>query len=99
MNRRQFLKDAAALANLAALADVTRSLPPAPCPVTLLPMSDYGRDLSGEIAAIMSRDGLELRGKKVLLKPNFVEAHPERPINTHVAVIANAAQACLRLGA
>jgi uncharacterized protein (DUF362 family) len=47
----------------------------------------------------MSADGLQLKGKKVLLKPNFVEAHPERPINTHVAVIANAAQACLRLGA
>jgi uncharacterized protein (DUF362 family) len=62
-------------------------------------MPDYGRDLSREIAAIMSADGLQLKGKKVLLKPNFVEAHPERPINTHVAVIANAAQACLRLGA
>jgi len=99
MNRRQFLKDAAALANIAALADITRRVPPAPCPVTLLPMSDYGRDLSAEIAAVMSKDGLELRGKKVLLKPNFVEAHPERPINTHPAVIANAARACLRLGA
>jgi len=99
MNRRQFLKDAAVLANAAALVDVTRSVPPAPCPVTLLPMPDYGRDLSREIAAVMSRDGLQLRGKKVLLKPNFIEAHPERPINTHVAVIANAAHACLRLGA
>jgi uncharacterized protein (DUF362 family) len=99
MNRRQFLKDAAALVNFAALADVTQSAPPAPCPVTLLPMPDYGRDLSREIAAVMSADGLQLKGKKVLLKPNFVEAHPERPINTHVAVIANAAQACLRLGA
>jgi len=99
MNRRQFLKDSAALANCAALADVARGVPAAPCPVTLLPMPDYGRDLSKEIAAVMSADGLRLKGKKVLLKPNFVEAHPERPINTHVAVIASAALACLRLGA
>jgi len=99
MNRRQFLKDSAALANCAALADVARGVPAAPCPVTLLPMPDYGRDVSKEIAAVMSADGLRLKGKKVLLKPNFVEAHPERPINTHVAVIANAALACLRLGA
>jgi uncharacterized protein (DUF362 family) len=99
MNRRQFLKDAAVLANAAALSGIVQNVPPQPCPVTLLPMPDYGRDLSREIAAIMSADGLQLKGKKVLLKPNFVEAHPERPINTHVAVIANAAQACLRLGA
>lgn len=99
MKRRQFLKDAAVLANFAALADVTRSVPPAPCPVTLLAVPDYGRDLSREIAAVMLEDGLQLKGKKVLLKPNFVEAHPERPINTHIAVIASAAHACLRLGA
>jgi uncharacterized protein (DUF362 family) len=99
MNRRQFLKDAAVLANAAALSGIVQNVPPQPCPVTLLPMPDYGRDLSREIAAIMSADGLQLKGKKILLKPNFVEAHPERPINTHVAVIANAAQACLRLGA
>jgi len=99
MKRRQFLKDAAALANAAAVSGIVQNAPPQLCPVTLLPMPDYGRDLSGEIAAVMSRDRLELRGKKVLLKPNFVEAHPERPINTHIAVIANAAQACLSLGA
>ena len=72
---------------------------PAPCPVTLLPMADYGLDTEREIAAIMSGDGLSLKGKKVLLKPNFIEAHPERPINTNPAVIACAAHACLRLGA
>jgi uncharacterized protein (DUF362 family) len=99
MNRRQFLKEAGAAANFAVLAGVVRGVPAAPCPVTLLPMPDYGRDVSREIAAVMSGDGLQLKGKKVLLKPNFIEAHPERPINTHVAVIANAALACLRLGA
>ena len=46
-------------------------------------MPDYGRDMEKEIAAVMASDGLWLKGKKVLLKPNFVEAHPERPINTN----------------
>jgi uncharacterized protein (DUF362 family) len=62
-------------------------------------MPDYSRDLEKEIAAVMSRDGLVLKGKKVLLKPNFVETHPERPINTNPSVIAQVAHACLRQGA
>jgi len=100
MNRRDFLKGTAVLAP-AALVGPLRSgqFGPAPCPVTLLPMPDYGRDMEKEIAAVMSRDGLVLKGKKVLLKPNYVEAHPDRPINTNPAVIAAVAHACLRLGA
>lgn len=102
MKRRDFLKGAAALANAAALPVFAGGPPqarPAPCPVTLLAMPDYRRDMEKEIAAVMASDGLVLKGKKVLLKPNFVEAHPERPINTHPSVIASVAHACLRLGA
>jgi uncharacterized protein (DUF362 family) len=102
MRRRDFLKGTAVLANAAVFRDFRgggSQLSPAPCPVTLLGMPDYGRDLEKDIAAVMAGDGLALKGKKVLLKPNFVETHPERPINTNPAVIALVAQACLRLGA
>jgi uncharacterized protein (DUF362 family) len=101
MRRREFLRNAAALANTAVFRGLAPAaqFTPAPCPVTILPMADYGRDMEREIAAAMSGDGLFLKGKKVLLKPNFVEAHPERPINTNPAVIASTAHACLRLGA
>lgn len=101
MKRREFLKNTVVLANAAAFGELAYGAQQAsvPCPVTLLPMPDYGRDMEKEIAAIMVSDGLALKGKKVLLKPNFVEAHPERPINTHIAVIASVAHACLRLGA
>ncbi|MGZ5424552.1 MAG: DUF362 domain-containing protein [Candidatus Aminicenantales bacterium] len=101
MKRREFLKDTVVLANATAFGGLASGsqLALAPCPVTLLPMPDYGRDMEKEIAAVMASDGLALKGKKVLLKPNLVEAHPERPINTNVAVIASAAHACLRLGA
>ena len=101
MKRREFLRSTAALANAAILDGLAPAaqFTPAPCPVTLLPMADYGRDVEREIAAIMSGDGLSLKGKKVLLKPNFIEAHPGRPVNTNPAVIASVAHACLRLGA
>ncbi len=107
MKRRDFIKGTVVLANAAAFGDFAHgrqaspapAAAPAPCPVTLLAMSGYGRDMEKEIAAVMSRDGLVLKGKKVLLKPNFVETHAERPINTNPAVIASVAHACLRLGA
>ncbi len=99
MKRREFLKDASFLTAAAAYGDVAQKPPVPSCPVTLLAMPDYGRDPSREIAAVMTADGLVLKGKKVLLKPNFVEAHPARPINTNIAVIAGVAHACLRLGA
>jgi uncharacterized protein (DUF362 family) len=101
MNRRDFLKDAAILANAAAFgrisADAQQAHPA--CPVTILPMSNYGLDMEKEIAMVLSGDGLVVKGKRVLLKPNYVEAHPERPINTNPSVIAGVAHACLRLGA
>lgn len=100
MKRREFLKSTVVLANAAAFgggAGIQQAS--AQSPVTLLSMPDYGRDMEKEIAAIMAGDGLALKGKKVLLKPNFVESHPERPINTNPSVIASVAHACLRLGA
>ena len=62
----------------------------------------YGPELVDVVAA-----GLEawpgmverLRGARVLLKPNLVEHHPDRPINTHPALVAAVAQAMLDLGA
>jgi uncharacterized protein (DUF362 family) len=101
MNRRDFLKDAAVLANAAALGGVRASAQPArpSCPVTVLPMPNYAVDMEKEIAAVLASDGLVVKGRKVLLKPNYVEAHPDRPINTNPSVIAGVAHACLRLGA
>ena len=42
---------------------------------------------------------MDVRGKRVLLKPNMVEYAAERVINTHPALVAGAAQAMLRAGA
>lgn len=43
--------------------------------------------------------GLDLRNKTVLLKPNFVEFHPDRPVNTSIPVIAAAIEWARALGA
>jgi uncharacterized protein (DUF362 family) len=43
--------------------------------------------------------GVDLRGKRVLLKPNMVEYEPGTAINTHPLVVAGAAVACRRAGA
>jgi len=100
MKRREFLTSAVVLADAAfAPRALSAQYRPAPCPVHLLALSGYGGDIEKEIASIMRADGLVLKGRKVLLKPNFVEAHPERPINTHPSVIAGVAHACLRMGA
>ena len=40
-----------------------------------------------------------VRGGRVVLKPNLVEWHPDRPINTHPILVASAAEAFRRVGA
>jgi uncharacterized protein (DUF362 family) len=99
VKRRQFLKTTAVAAGAAAFAGIDTCAPKSRLPVTLLPMSDYDKDVSRDIAEAFATDGLNLKGKKVLLKPNFVEAHLGRPINTNPAVIASVAEACFLQGA
>jgi len=99
MNRRQFLQWLFATASFAGWSGFPGCRSQVRFPVTILPVAGYGRDISRDIAAVLRRDGLVLQGKKVLLKPNFVEAHHEQPINTHITVIAAVADACLREGA
>jgi uncharacterized protein (DUF362 family) len=64
---------------------------------------DYSADISRSI-----KDGLsalrvtsdEIRGKRILLKPNLVETHPDSDhINTHPMVLHGAVDAFLTLGA
>lgn len=45
------------------------------------------------------RDQVPLKGRRVVLKPNLVEYHREKVINTHPHVVAAAIELCLREGA
>jgi uncharacterized protein (DUF362 family) len=64
---------------------------------------DYRGDLSGLISRGLQELGVtsqEVRGKKILLKPNLVEVSPgHEHINTHPLVVRGAIEAFLGLGA
>ena len=66
-------------------------------------VKDYQRDISGIIITGFQELGIdrkEIRGKKILLKPNLVEPHADkRHINTHPLFVRGAAEAFLHLGA
>jgi uncharacterized protein (DUF362 family) len=67
--------------------------------VAILPAARYELDLAGIIRRGLDLLKVDVRGKRILLKPNLVEYSAERVINTHPLVVAGAAQALLSAGA
>lgn len=59
----------------------------------------YQSDLAAVLYETLREFDLPVRGKSVLLKPNFVGVDPAGMINTHPAVIFAARESFLRLGA
>jgi uncharacterized protein (DUF362 family) len=59
----------------------------------------YQADLAALLEETLREFDLPVRGRSVLLKPNFVEPDPQGGINTHPAVVAAARECFLRLGA
>jgi len=72
---------------------------------TLSEFLDYGKASEGQNnekaipAASLPCDLARIRGKTVLLKPNFVGLDPLGAVNTHPAVVAAARESFLKLGA
>ena len=64
-------------------------------------MSDYNGDLADVVRRQYDsfRDRVPLKGKRVVLKPNLVEYHRDKVINTHPHVVAAAIELCRREGA
>jgi uncharacterized protein (DUF362 family) len=108
--RREFLSIAAAAA-IAGFAGYQggseRQEKPAPLPfagrksspVVVVKAESYSHDLEGRMREGVRECGLDVRGKTVLLKPNFVEFDPATCINTDVAVVAAALEVFRSLGA
>jgi uncharacterized protein (DUF362 family) len=67
--------------------------------VTVVKAESYTHDLAGRMLEGIRECGLDVRGKRVLLKPNFVEFDPATCINTDVAVVAAALEVFRSLGA
>ncbi|MBK5297496.1 MAG: DUF362 domain-containing protein [Vicinamibacteria bacterium] len=107
VSRRDLLKalPLAALAGAAACRrgprpyDAARFAHPSTSSVALLPAARYDLDLSDVVGRGLALLKVDVRGKRVLLKPNLVEFERERVINTHPALIVGAAQALRRAGA
>ena len=96
-NRRQFLMmPTAALA----LGGCARRTPARPATlVSVLRQPDYTQDLYAELRRLLAQHPLNVRGKRVLLKPNLVEFEPDSPINTHPLLVHAAFEAFRALGA
>ncbi len=73
--------------------------PPGRSAVAILKAASYSADLLDLMRRGAALCGLDVRGKRVLLKPNLVEFASTTAINTHVAVIAAAIELFRGLGA
>ena len=106
VDRREFLKASAGAVVLAALPSCSDEpqwepaarLKRARSRVAVLPAEAYDR-LDDIVHRGIELFGLPLRGRRVLLKPNFVEVDPDGVINTHPALVAAAIEAFRSLGA
>ncbi len=67
--------------------------------VAIIKAASYSHDLESRMLQGLRECKLEVRGKSVLLKPNFVEFDPKTCINTDVAVVAAALNVFRSLGA
>ena len=72
---------------------------PARSAVGLFPAADYRVDFADAISRGLETLRIDVRGKRVLLKPNLVEYENGSCINTNPIVVAGAAVAMLRAGA
>jgi uncharacterized protein (DUF362 family) len=72
---------------------------PAVSPVGLFPAEDYTADFKEIIGRGLRELGIDVRGRRVFLKPNLVEYESQTAINTHPLVVAGAALAFRTAGA
>ena len=65
----------------------------------MLPAQSYEGDLEGLVLEGLRLVRADVRGRSVVLKPNFVEFFDDKPVNTDPRIIVAAADALRRLGA
>jgi len=70
-----------------------------PSPVAVVKAASYEADLTGQMSRGISECGLNVRGKRLLLKPNLVEFDAATCINTDARVVAAAVEVFERMGA
>ena len=106
MNRRQFIP-LAGIAAASGYASLQLKPKPEPLPdgppgssaVTILHARSYSDDLAGKMLEGIRQCDLDVRGKRVLLKPNLVEFDSATVINTDASIVAAAYEVFQKLGA
>jgi uncharacterized protein (DUF362 family) len=105
LTRREALASGAAAAagiSLARYSSAGRALsvPKAPVSDVLIARAPaYTMDVYDTVYRMVDAHRLDVRGKKIVLKPNLVEFDPHTAINTHPVVVHAAYEAFRRLGA
>jgi uncharacterized protein (DUF362 family) len=89
----------AATAGAVALTGCTRHEPFEPSAVSIVRAPRYDQTLYATVRDIIQAHRLDVRGKRVVLKPNLVEFEPESTINTHPLLVHAAYEAFRSLGA
>ena len=69
-----------------------------PASVHIAPVSDYNADIADVVRRQYEafREKAPLKGKRVVLKPNLVEYHRDKVINTHPHLVAAVIELCRR---
>jgi uncharacterized protein (DUF362 family) len=96
MTRREWM---AASAGAAMLTGCTRRAPMPPSDVSIVRAPEYNQSLYATVRELLAAHRLDVRGKRVVLKPNLVEFEPESTINTHPLLVHAAFEAFREMGA
>ena len=96
LSRRQVLAGSVALASG---AGCSRSPVPGSEPRVSVLRSSYDQRLAGDVRRLLSEHKLDVKGRRILLKPNLVEFDPGTSINTNPLLVLAALEAFRALGA
>ena len=94
LNRREFIAGSAAVLSGCSPRALRRETL-----VSVLRQPDYNQALYGDLRRSLAEHRLQVRGRRVLLKPNLVEFDPDSPINTHPLLVHAALEAFRSFGA
>lgn len=99
LTRRELLATAAGAALTRCARSPYRPVAPRNSRVSIVKTPAYTMDVYDTVHRMVVEHKLNVRGKRIVLKPNLVEFDPAAPINTHPMVVHAAFEAFRRLGA
>jgi uncharacterized protein (DUF362 family) len=96
--RREWLAASAGAAGAAVLTGCTKLERVVPSVVSVVRAPAYDQTIYDTVRRMVASHSLDVRGKRVLLKPNLVEFEPESSINTHPLLVHAVYEAFRALG-